>query len=251
MSSAPDPFEFVRNLWGQMGIPGFGAPGSPGMPSFAPEELEKRLGELKQIRQWLEINLNMLNLQVNGLEMQLNALKSMKSSPGAEFAAQAADAMRGAAAGQGPFANPWAAPAQPAPAQGFTNPWAAAAPPPPPPEAARGFAPAGFGQFPFGMGGAPQAAPAAAPAPPPAPAAPAAAAEEPAKPVAWPDPTEWMQTLQSEFVKNMNAIAPAAGKPGAPKASPKKAAAKKVAAKKPAARGAAKKPARTPTRKAP
>ena len=75
MSNPPDPFEFVKNLWGQMGIPGFG-PGAalaPGMPSFAPEELEKRLGELKQIRQWLEINLNMLSLQVNGLEMQLSA----------------------------------------------------------------------------------------------------------------------------------------------------------------------------------
>ena len=108
MSNVPNPLEFVKNLWGQMGIPGFGqgAAVAGGMPAFSAEELEKRLGELKQIRQWLEINLNMLSLQVNGLEMQLNAIKSMKSAPGAGFMQQAAEAMRSAAAVQPGFAPP-------------------------------------------------------------------------------------------------------------------------------------------------
>ena len=193
MSNVPDPFEFVKNLWGQMGIPGFGqgaaaAGGLPGgMPAFSAEELEKRLGELKQIRQWLEINLNMLCLQVNGLEMQLNAIKSMKTAPGAEFMQQAAEAMRNAAAQPG-FAQPAAAPA------GFGQ---------------AGVAPQGFGQFPFG-----------APTPPPAtppPAAPVAA--ESAKPLNWPDPTAWMQTLQSEFAKGMASIAPAPATPAARKSA--------------------------------
>ena len=221
MSTPPDPFEFVKNLWAQMGIPGFAAGSATAMPSFAPEELEKRIGELKQIRQWLEINLNMLNLQVNGLEMQLSAIKGFKSSPGGEMAVQAARAMQDAVAGAGAFATPQ---------QGFaanfgTNP---------------GYAQPGFGGFPFG------AAPAAAPAPPPEPPAAPPPAEpsrarprgkkahgESAKAPAWPDPTSWMQTLQAEFVKNMKSV----GSAGGPEV-PAKVAAKKAAAKKPAAGGA-------------
>ncbi len=214
MSNPPDPFEFVKNLWGQMGIPGFG-PGAalaPGMPSFAPEELEKRLGELKQIRQWLEINLNMLSLQVNGLEMQLQAIKSFKSSPGAAFVAQATEAMRNTAPSG--FAQ------QPAAPQAFGQP---------------GFAPPGFGQFPFGMPAPAPAAPALVTSPPPpAPVAPdpPVAAADAGNALNWPDPTGWMQALQSEFVKGMSAVAPAtstSAKAGTRKAP---ASTRKVAAKK-------------------
>ena len=207
MSNVPDPFEFVKNLWAQMGIPGFGqgaavAGGLPGgMPAFSVEELEKRLGELKQIRQWLEINLNMLSLQVNGLEMQLNAIKSMKSAPGAELMQQAVEAMRSATAAQPGFAQSALAPAN--------------------------LGQAGFGQFPFGAS-TPAQTTLAASAPPPA----ASAAAEAAKPLNWPDPTAWMQALQSEFAKGMASIAPAA-KPAARKsAAPvRKAVAKKVRGK--------------------
>ena len=217
MSNPPDPFEFVKNLWGQMGIPGFG-PGAalaPGMPSFAPEELEKRLGELKQIRQWLEINLNMLSLQVNGLEMQLTAIKSFKSSPGAAFVAQASEAMRNAGAAPSGFAQQAPAP------QAFGQP--------------------GFGQFPFGMPGQAPPASAATP-PPPAPLAPAAPAAPAAPPDAgnnlnWPDPTGWMQALQAEFVKGMAAVAPATAAPSKAAARTAPAPARKAAAKK--ARGKA------------
>lgn len=221
MSNPPDPFEFVKNLWGQMGIPGFG-PGAalaPGMPSFAPEELEKRLGELKQIRQWLEINLNMLSLQVNGLEMQLSALKSFKSSPGAAFVAQASEAMRNAGAAPSGFAQQAPAP------QAFGQP--------------------GFGQFPFGMPGQAPPASAAPPPPPPAPlasAAPAATAATAATTDAgnnlnWPDPTGWMQALQAEFVKGMAAVAPATAAPSKVAARKAPVPARKAAAKK--ARGKA------------
>jgi len=218
MSTPPDPFEFVRNLWAQMGIPGFAAGSTPAMPSFAPEDLEKRIGELKQIRQWLEINLNMLNLQVNGLEMQLSAIEGFKSSPGGEMAAQAAKAMQDAVSGKGAFA---------APQPGFG--------------ASQPFAQSGLGGFPFG------ATPAAAPAAPPEPAPPPPA--EPPKPratskktggasakaPAWPDPTSWMQTLQAEFVKNMKSV----GSTTSP--APSKPAARKPAAKSTSARTPAKK----------
>jgi hypothetical protein len=219
MSTPPDPFEFVRNLWAQMGIPGFAAGSAPGMPSFAPEELEKRIGELKQIRQWLEINLNMLNLQVNGLEMQLSAIKGFKSSPGGEMAAQAAQAMRDAVSGKGAFAAPQ-------PGFGSNQP----------------FAQPGLGGFPFGAAPAPAStAPASEPAaPPPAePVKPRATSKKAggasAKAPAWPDPTSWMQTLQAEFVKNMKSVGSSGG------AAPAKPAAKKAAAKKAPAKTAAKK----------
>ena len=89
MSSPVDPFEFVKNLWGQMAVPGFGltggAPGVAGastqqMPSFDPKELETRLAQLKQVKQWLELNLNVMNLQINTIEMQLAAMSGFKDA---------------------------------------------------------------------------------------------------------------------------------------------------------------------------
>lgn len=90
MSTGPDPFEFVKQLWGQMAVPGFGLAGlsgNPGpaaggmqMPSFDPKELEKRLAELKQVKQWLEMNLNMMGLQINTLEMQLATMNGLSAA---------------------------------------------------------------------------------------------------------------------------------------------------------------------------
>ena len=81
MSQGSDPFEFIKNFWAN--VPGMGgmagAGSAPGMPSFDPKDLEKRVGELKQVKQWLEMNLNMLNLQINTLEMQLTAVNSFEN----------------------------------------------------------------------------------------------------------------------------------------------------------------------------
>ncbi|HEY4371141.1 MAG TPA: PhaM family polyhydroxyalkanoate granule multifunctional regulatory protein [Burkholderiales bacterium] len=78
MSQGSDPFEFIKNFWA--GVPGMGAGavGGTAMPSFDPQDLEKRLTELKQVKQWLEMNLNMLNLQINTIEMQLSAVNSFE-----------------------------------------------------------------------------------------------------------------------------------------------------------------------------
>ena len=89
MSSSPDPFEFVKQLWGQMAVPGFGLTGgtpgmasgsAPQMPSFDAKELETRLAQLKQVKQWLELNLNVMNLQINTLEMQLATMSGFKDA---------------------------------------------------------------------------------------------------------------------------------------------------------------------------
>ncbi|HEX4329014.1 MAG TPA: PhaM family polyhydroxyalkanoate granule multifunctional regulatory protein [Burkholderiales bacterium] len=81
MSQGSDPFEFIKNFWSN--VPGMGAMagagGATAMPSFDPQDLEKRVGELKQVKQWLEMNLNMLNLQINTLEMQLTAVNSFEN----------------------------------------------------------------------------------------------------------------------------------------------------------------------------
>ena len=71
-----DPFEMFRCLWGPLGIP------LPGMavPTFDPQEVEKRIAELKSVEAWLSMNLNMLKLSINGLEMQRAALQAMKSA---------------------------------------------------------------------------------------------------------------------------------------------------------------------------
>jgi hypothetical protein len=71
-----DPFEMFRRLWGPLGIP------LPGMavPTFDPQEVEKRIAELKSVETWLNMNLNMLKLSINGLEMQRAALQAMKSA---------------------------------------------------------------------------------------------------------------------------------------------------------------------------
>ena len=71
-----DPFEMFRRLWGNLNLP---LPGMA-MPTLDPQEVEKRIAELKSVEAWLNMNLNMLKLSINGLEMQRAALQAMKSA---------------------------------------------------------------------------------------------------------------------------------------------------------------------------
>jgi hypothetical protein len=74
-----DPFDMYRRLWGPFGVP------IPGMavPTFDPQEVEKRIAELRSVEAWLTMNLNMLKFAIQGLELQRAALQAMKdvSSP--------------------------------------------------------------------------------------------------------------------------------------------------------------------------
>lgn len=72
----PDPFEMFRRLWGPLGVP------IPGMavPTFDPQEVEKRIAELKSVEAWLNMNLNMLRYSIQALEVQRAALQAMKSA---------------------------------------------------------------------------------------------------------------------------------------------------------------------------
>lgn len=82
-SSANDPMNFVRNMWGNMGFT------LPGMvtPSFDVEEIEKRIKDLKAVEGWLKMNLSMLQMTIQGLEMQcvtLNTVRTMGSMAGSQ-----------------------------------------------------------------------------------------------------------------------------------------------------------------------
>jgi hypothetical protein len=71
-----DPFEMFRRLWGPLGVP------LPGLavPTFDPQEVEKRIAELRSVEAWLNMNLNMLKFSIQGLELQRAALQAMKTA---------------------------------------------------------------------------------------------------------------------------------------------------------------------------
>jgi hypothetical protein len=86
MSSPSDPFEFLKSLWGPMGLPlaGLNAPNS------AINEVDRRIAELKSVETWLNMNLNVLRMSIQALEMQKAGLAAMQNaaSPAPDAAAQ-------------------------------------------------------------------------------------------------------------------------------------------------------------------
>jgi hypothetical protein len=68
-----DPFEMFRRLWGPLGLP---VPGMA-MPTLDPQEVEKRIAELRSVEGWLTLNLNMVRFSIQGLELQKSALNAM------------------------------------------------------------------------------------------------------------------------------------------------------------------------------
>lgn len=91
-TNANDSMDFLRKMWGNMGIP------IPGMvvPTLDVGELEKKITDLKAVEGWLKMNLDMLQLHIKGLEMQVGTLTAMQN-PGQNSAPAAAD---------NPFTNP-------------------------------------------------------------------------------------------------------------------------------------------------
>ena len=76
MSDTPqDPLEFLKSMWGGMGFP------LPGMvtPTLDANELEKRIADLKAVEGWLKMNLGMLQISIQGMEMQRVTLAAMQA----------------------------------------------------------------------------------------------------------------------------------------------------------------------------
>ncbi|TSA14187.1 MAG: hypothetical protein D4R74_08670 [Betaproteobacteria bacterium] len=109
----PDPFEFMKKLWNPMGLP------MPGMvaPTLDIDAVEKKIADLKSVENWLNLNLNMLRLSIQGLEMQRNTLAAMK-------AMQPASAGAAAPTDNNPFPDPaaWLNLMQAAAARGIATP---------------------------------------------------------------------------------------------------------------------------------
>jgi hypothetical protein len=98
MEAMTDTLEFVKNLWGNMGIPGMGGAGSsipgmqgmniPGMvmPTLSVEEINKKITDLKAVESWLNLNMGMLRSAIQALEVQAGTLSTLQTM-GETFAA--------------------------------------------------------------------------------------------------------------------------------------------------------------------
>ncbi|MGB4914313.1 MAG: PhaM family polyhydroxyalkanoate granule multifunctional regulatory protein [Candidatus Dechloromonas phosphoritropha] len=87
-----DPLAFVRSMWSGMGIT------MPGMvtPTFDVDELEKRIKDMKAVEAWLRMNLSMLQMTIQGLEMQRTTLGAVQAM--GQLASNTAKAMNPEAA---------------------------------------------------------------------------------------------------------------------------------------------------------
>ncbi|MBI5786138.1 MAG: hypothetical protein HZA64_11820 [Rhodocyclales bacterium] len=85
MSDSKDnqnPMEFFKSLWSSMGVP------LPGMvtPTVDTDELGRRISDLKAVEGWMKSNLSMLQMTIQGLEMQRATLLAIQaiSQPASE-----------------------------------------------------------------------------------------------------------------------------------------------------------------------
>lgn len=90
-ANTQEPLDFLKSMWGNMGFP------LPGMvtPTVDTNELERRIADLKAVEGWLRSNLSMLQMTIQGLEMQKNTLATLQA-----ISQSAGDA------DANPFANP-------------------------------------------------------------------------------------------------------------------------------------------------
>jgi hypothetical protein len=101
-----DPLNFMRNMWGNMG---FSLPGMVA-PTFDVDELDKRIKDMKAVEGWLRMNLSMLQMTIQGLEMQRSTVGAVQAM--SQMAQDAAKSMTPEAAPEAPpAADPAANPA--------------------------------------------------------------------------------------------------------------------------------------------
>ncbi|MGE5471882.1 MAG: PhaM family polyhydroxyalkanoate granule multifunctional regulatory protein [Bacteroidota bacterium] len=84
-----DPLNFMRNMWGNMG---FSLPGMV-VPTFDLDELDKRIKDMKAVEGWLRMNLSMLQMTIQGLEMQRTTVSTVQTM--GQMASDAAKSMAG------------------------------------------------------------------------------------------------------------------------------------------------------------
>jgi hypothetical protein len=71
-----DLFEFFQKMWNPTSFP------IPGMftPTMNIEEIEKKIGELQSVENWLKMNLTFLQMTIKTLEMQKSAIQTIHES---------------------------------------------------------------------------------------------------------------------------------------------------------------------------
>lgn len=86
MGAMTDTLDFVKNLWGSMGIPGMSMPGLSGMnvpgmvmPTLSVEEINKKISDLKAVESWLGLNMNMLRGTIQALEVQAATISTLQT----------------------------------------------------------------------------------------------------------------------------------------------------------------------------
>lgn len=95
-----DPLNFMRSMWGNMGF------SLPGMvtPTFDLDELDKRIKDMKAVEGWLRMNLSMLQMTIQGLEMQRTTVGAVQAM--SQMASDAAKSMTADPSAANPTENP-------------------------------------------------------------------------------------------------------------------------------------------------
>ncbi len=67
-------FEQFQKMWNPMNFP------FPGMvqPTLDPEEIEKKIAELKAVESWLKMNVGMIEMSIKTMEMQKATLETLR-----------------------------------------------------------------------------------------------------------------------------------------------------------------------------
>ena len=88
--------EMMRQAFAGLGGPA-GMSGGLGLsPPMNPEELERKIAELKSVENWLKLNLSMLSSTIQGMEVQLATIATLKSFMAASTAGGASAQASGA-----------------------------------------------------------------------------------------------------------------------------------------------------------
>ena len=75
-SGSKDWFEQFQNMWNPMNFP------FPGLvqPTMDPEEIDKKIAELRAVESWLKTNVGFLEMTIKTMEMQKSALETLRES---------------------------------------------------------------------------------------------------------------------------------------------------------------------------
>ena len=103
-----DTLEFMKNLWGNVKMPGVTIPGMV-MPTLSVEEINKQIADLKAVESWLTVNMNMLHGTIKALEVQsatISTLQSMSANFSSAMQPPAATPVEEPASFHSPFTKP-------------------------------------------------------------------------------------------------------------------------------------------------